>query len=234
MPKQDAAGPRLCWRLLDTQASLDQSLVGSWLLSPGYWCAHGFVCALQESVSPVLCKFWQLYVWVNGDLLQEGLCHTEVYCTQSPWPCGKPLLMHSSAEDIQTLKRLSGSVYVGVSWCMQGFVWALQASLLGMGFDSKCTFTPPTILLGLLLCPWAWGIFFLVGSKILLLMVVQQQVVILEFLQEKMSAHPSTPPAWDIWMAFKQCKLFKMNNRDENILWEMGSNWASLELNSWK
>ena len=27
-----------------------------------------------------------------------------------------------------------------------------------MGFDSKCEFAPPTILLGLLLCPWAWGI----------------------------------------------------------------------------
>ena len=27
-----------------------------------------------------------------------------------------------------------------------------------MGFDSKCELTPPTILLGLLLCPWTWGI----------------------------------------------------------------------------
>jgi len=26
--------------------------------------------------------------------------------------------------------------------------------------NSKCDFTPPTILLGLLLCPWTWGIFF--------------------------------------------------------------------------
>ena len=32
-------------------ASLHQSLVGSLLLSPGSWCAQGFVCALQESVS---------------------------------------------------------------------------------------------------------------------------------------------------------------------------------------
>ena len=37
-----------------------------------------------ESVSPVLCKFWQLCGGVNGNLLQEGLCHTQVYCTQSP------------------------------------------------------------------------------------------------------------------------------------------------------
>ena len=40
-----------------SQASLGQSLVGSMLLSPGPWYAQSFVCALQESVSPVLCKF---------------------------------------------------------------------------------------------------------------------------------------------------------------------------------
>ena len=32
-----------------SQASLAQFLVGSLLLSPGSWCAQGFVCALQES-----------------------------------------------------------------------------------------------------------------------------------------------------------------------------------------
>ena len=29
-----------------------------------------------------------------------------------------------------------------------------------MGFDCKHGFTPPTIFLGLLLCPWTWSIFF--------------------------------------------------------------------------
>ena len=57
---------------------------------------------------------------------------------------------------------------------------------------SVLLFTPHTILLGLLLCPWTWGIF-LVGINILLT-VAQQQVVILEFLQEKMSARGSTLP----------------------------------------
>ena len=58
-----------------SQASLAQSLVGSLLPSPGSWCTQGIVCARQEFVSPVLCKFWWLYGGVNGDLLQEGLCH---------------------------------------------------------------------------------------------------------------------------------------------------------------
>ena len=40
-----------------SQTSLTQSLVGSLLLSPGSWCTQSFVCALQESVSPVLWKF---------------------------------------------------------------------------------------------------------------------------------------------------------------------------------
>ena len=71
----------------------------------------------------------------------------------------------------------------------KGFVCALRASLAGMGLDSKRDFTPPTIFLGLLFCPWMWVIFFLVESNILLSTIVQQQVVILEFSQDKMSVH---------------------------------------------
>ena len=84
-----------------SRASLGQPLVGSLLLSPGSWCAQGFVCALQESVSPVLCKFWQLCGGVNGNPLQEGLCHAQVCCTQSP--C-RPLLIRTSAGNTQTQK----------------------------------------------------------------------------------------------------------------------------------
>ena len=38
------------------QASLDRSLVGLLLLSPGSWCTQGFVCALQESLFPQSCR----------------------------------------------------------------------------------------------------------------------------------------------------------------------------------
>ena len=82
-----------------SQASLGQALVGSLLLSPGSCCVQGFVCAFQESVSPVLCNFWWLCAGVNGDLLQEGLCHTQVSCTQSPCPYSSPLLTRTSAGD---------------------------------------------------------------------------------------------------------------------------------------
>ena len=39
------------------------------LLSPGSSCIKCSVCALQESVSPVLCNFWQIYDGINSDLL---------------------------------------------------------------------------------------------------------------------------------------------------------------------
>ena len=45
--------------------NLGQSLMGSLLLSPGSCNAQHSVCALQESVSPVLCKFW----WLYGELM---------------------------------------------------------------------------------------------------------------------------------------------------------------------
>ena len=118
--QQATTDPHLCWRLLDTPGKVWVSLLlghCSFLLGPG---AQGSVCALQESVSPVLCKFWQLYGGVNGNLLQEGLCHTQVCCTQSPCPCGSPLLTRTSTGDTQTQFCLSLCGVSG-SWCTEGF-----------------------------------------------------------------------------------------------------------------
>ena len=56
-PQQASVDSCLHWRLLHWEASLAQSLVGSLLLSLGSWCAHGFVCALQESVTPACGSF---------------------------------------------------------------------------------------------------------------------------------------------------------------------------------
>ena len=89
-----------------SQACLGQSLVGSLLLSLGSWCTQDSVCP-PGVCFPVLCKFWQLYGGVNGDLLQEGLCHTQVCCTQSPCPCSSPLLTRTSTGDTQTQFCLS-------------------------------------------------------------------------------------------------------------------------------
>ena len=120
--QQATADPRLHQRLLDTHGQVWVSLLeghSSFPLGPDahkvYWCVC--VC-FPESVSLVLCNFWQLYSGVNGDLLQEGLCHMQVCCTQSPCPCGRPLLTRTSAGDTQTQFWLSLCGVSG-SWCPQ-------------------------------------------------------------------------------------------------------------------
>ena len=67
----------------------------------------GFVCALQDSVSPALCKFWQLY----GGVIPRGLMPHKVCCTQSPCPCGRPLLYLCRRHSNTQGRR--GSVSVG-------------------------------------------------------------------------------------------------------------------------
>ena len=115
-----------------------------------------------------------------------GLLHPE------PLP---PAAGHCSPVPSQeTLKHSSGSVSVGSLGpsVHKAFLSPLSISA-NKGFDSKHNFTSPTIL-------WCYsfalgcGYLFLVVSNIL--QVVQQQVVVLEFSQEKMSARPSTLPSY--------------------------------------
>ena len=137
-------------------AGLGQSLVWSLLLFPGSWHTQDSVCALQESVSPVMCMFWWLYGGVNGNLLQEGLCHTQVYCTQSPCPCGRPLLTHTSAGDTQTQLCLSLCGASGF-WCTQGL------------FEpSECLWRVWGLILNLIssLLPSSWGFSFAFGCGV--------------------------------------------------------------------
>ena len=121
-------------------------------------------------------------------------CVMHVCCRPCPFPHVRPPMPPR-----ETLKLLKA--------CLAQFLWGLWVLVHtrfclshlsisgGYGFDSKCDFAPPTILLGYLLCPWKWSIFFfLVRSNILLTMVVHQWVAILECLQ-KMSSRPSTPPS---------------------------------------
>ena len=87
----------------------------SFLLGPRLCLCPPRVCF------PVLCKFWQLYGGVNDDLLQEGLCHTQVCCPQNPCPCSSPLLSRTSTGDTQTQFCLCLCGVSG-SWCAQGLL----------------------------------------------------------------------------------------------------------------
>ena len=81
-----------------------------------------------------------------------------------------PTLLHpellslwQSTADLYLHKRHSNTVLSQSLWgpwvlvCTR-FVWVLLASLMGMRFDCKCEFPLSTIFLGLLFCPWTWGI----------------------------------------------------------------------------
>ena len=65
---------------------------------------------------------------------------------------------------------------------------------MGLRLDSKCDCTPPNLLVGASPLPLDVGYLCLVGSSIILLIVVQQLVAILVFLQ-KMSSCPFTLPS---------------------------------------
>ena len=56
---------------------------------------------------------------------KEGLCNTQVYCTQSPCPCDRPLLIRSSAGDSWTFMGKSESVSCGVT---APFSWVLTCT----------------------------------------------------------------------------------------------------------
>ena len=145
----------------------------SWgVTSPFAWvlaCTRFCLC-LPRVCSLVLYKFSWLYGGVHGDLLQEGLCHTQVCRTLSLCPCSRPLLIHTFSGDIQTQFWLS---FCGVSgsWCAQGL---FEPS------EHLCRVRSLILNAILPLLPSCWGfsfvlghgVSFLVGSSILLSMIV--------------------------------------------------------------
>ena len=108
--QQATSNPHLCWRLLDSHGEVWSVSCG--VTAPLFWVlvhTRFYLCP-SRIYFPVLCKFGQLCGEVNGNLLQEGLCHTQVCCTQSPCPCSSPLLTCTSQE---TLTHSSVSVSLG-------------------------------------------------------------------------------------------------------------------------
>ena len=101
----DPCLPRDSWTLT---ASLGQSLVGSLLLSP--WCTPSSICALQESVSPVLCKFWWLYGGLTVTSSKRAYAIPRSVAHRAPAPAAGHYRPVPSQE---TLKHSFGSVSVG-------------------------------------------------------------------------------------------------------------------------
>ena len=96
--------------------------------------------------------------------------------------------------------------------------WALLACLAYRGFESQCNFhpPPPTILLGLILYPLTWGIFFWWDPTF---SVKGCSVVSCSFgvLAGEMSSNPSTPPSCVLYLY----GLLIINNvSTESQLWQ--------------
>ena len=131
-------------------ASLDQSLVGSLLLSSGSWCAQGSACACQAFVFQSCLSSGGSVVGLGATYSMRAYAIPRSAAPRAPapgavhcWPVPpQETLKHSSSQSLWGLWVLV---------CTR-FLWALWAFLVGMGFDSKCNFTPPTVLLGFLLC----------------------------------------------------------------------------------
>ena len=118
--QQATTDPRLCrdsWTLPGKSES-----VSCGVTAPFSWVLVCKVCLYPPRVYfPVLCKFWQLSHGVNADLYQEGLCHTQACCTQSPSPWGSPLLTRTSSGFAQTQFCLCLCLCgVAESWGIQG------------------------------------------------------------------------------------------------------------------
>ena len=141
--------PCLCQRLLDPhrQISYGVTVPFSWVLM------YKVLLCPPRVYFPVLCKFWKLYSGVNGNLLQEGLCHTH---TQSPHPCSRPPPTHTSIGDAQTQFCLSLCGVPG-SWCARDLfepserLWREWGLILNVNSP---------------LLPSCWGFSFVLGCGV--------------------------------------------------------------------
>ena len=144
MPLRDS------WTLMRKSGSVSCGVTApfSWVL------VHTRFCFYPPSVcSPVLCKFW----WLYGGLMTTS--SKRAYAIpRSAAP--EPLPLRQSTADLHLHPNtvLAQSLWGLWVLVLTRCVWALWASLVGMGFDSKRNLAPPTILLGLLLCPWTLDI----------------------------------------------------------------------------
>ena len=158
--QQGTTDPHLRWRLLDTHRQVWVRLLWvncSFLLGPG---VHKVLFVPSKILFPQSC--------VNSGGSVVGLMATSskrAYATPRSVASKVPAPVAGHCRPIppqETLKHskagLAQSLW-GLLVCTR-FCCALQASLAGMGFDSKWDFTPLMVLLGLLLCPWTGGVFF--------------------------------------------------------------------------
>ena len=156
--KQAKVDPHFHQRLLDTPRQVWVSLLWghcSFLLGSG---------ANKVLFVPSKSLFLQSRVSSGGSMVglmatssqRAYAVHTQVYCTQSSCPCGRPLLAHTFAGDTHTQLWLNLCGISG-SWCAQGVfepsecLWWVRGLILN-------TISP--------LLPSCWGFSFALGRGV--------------------------------------------------------------------
>ena len=135
-------------------------LNGVWVNSGGWWWTGrpGVLQSMGLQTVGHLSDWTELMVGLMATSSKRAYAsHRQVCCTQrtlSLWQTTANPCLHGRRSNTVLSQPLWGP------WVLvcKRFVCVLWASPAGIGFDSKCEFAPPTILLGLLLCPWMWGI----------------------------------------------------------------------------
>ena len=112
--------------------------------SPGYWCAHYFVCALQE---------WSLCFPSSVEILQSNPASLQIWFSRNSsshcWTSRLGGLTWGSEPSLQWV------IFCGIS-----VLQFMSHPPRGYGIWFYCDCTPPTISLQLLLFLWMWGIIF--------------------------------------------------------------------------
>ena len=95
--KQATTHPRPCWRHPDTHRHVScwVTVLFSWVL------VYKVLLCSPRVYFPGLCKFWEVYSGVNGDLLQEDLM---------PYPHPDPLSLRQTTADLYLHRRCSNSL----------------------------------------------------------------------------------------------------------------------------
>ena len=139
--QQATTDPRLHWRLLDTHGQVWVSLLWShcsFLLGPG---THK-VLLFQESISPSCVSSGGSMVGLMVTSSKRAYAIPESTAPRAPAPAAGDCCPVPAQE---TLEGTSGSVSVAPPGMHSDlyepseYLW-----VRGMGFDSKCNFTPPT------------------------------------------------------------------------------------------
>ena len=151
--QQATANPRLS---RDSRIPTGKSgEVSGGVLSSGSWCTR-FCCALQVSVSQPCVSSGSSVMGLMATSSKRAYAVSDTAAPRASVPEADP---RWAVPPQETLKHSSVSVSVGSPGPGAHKVCLSLLSISGRnGAYAKCELAPPTILLGLLLYPWMWGI----------------------------------------------------------------------------